>query len=326
MTSQIATPRSQRREMNEQAIYNFLCEKGRRVRAYTQIGLWFMALILLLGALVSCVPLTVINALTPTDSYTRQVGIRYGTSPRNMLDIYTPRNAGHAAPVVVFFYGGSWNSGDRADYKFVGEALASRGFVTVLADYRLYPAVRYPDFLEDSAQAVAWVANEVQRYGGDPKRLFLMGHSSGAYNAAMVALDARLLARYGMTPAALLGWIGLAGPYDFIPIENVDVRPVFFFPNTPVDSQPINQVTDTAPPALLIASTKDELVNPRRNTGGMANKLRAAGVSVQEVYFDNTSHASLVGSLSRPLRGLAPTLDLVAKFVATEGGRVTVQK
>jgi acetyl esterase/lipase len=294
--------------------------------AYTKIGLSLIVLMLLLGALAACAPLTVINVLTPSGSYTRQTDIQYGTAARNKLDVYTPRAASHAAPVVVFFYGGSWNSGDRADYEFVGEALASRGFVAVLADYRLYPEVRYPDFLEDSAQAVAWAANEVQRYGGDPKRLFVMGHSSGAYNAAMVALDARLLAQYGMTPAVLRGWIGLAGPYDFTPIENAAVRPVFFFPDTPPASQPINQVTDAAPPALLIASNKDDLVNPVRNTGGLANKLRAAGVHVREVYFDNTTHASLVGSLSWPLRGLAQTLDRVEEFVVTDGGREAVKK
>ncbi len=293
--------------------------------AHTKIGLSLIALMLLLGALAACAPLTVINALTPSGSYTRQT-VQYGATARNKLDVYTPRNANQAAPVVVFFYGGSWNSGDRADYEFVGEALASRGFVAVLADYRLYPEVRYPDFLEDSAQAVAWAANEVQRYGGDPTRLFVMGHSSGAYNAAMVALDARLLAQYGMTPAALRGWIGLAGPYDFTPIENTAVRPVFFFPDTPPASQPINQVTGAAPPALLIASNKDDLVNPVRNTGGLANKLRAAGVSVREVYFDNTTHASLVASLSRPLRGLAQTLDRVEEFVLTDGGREAVKK
>lgn len=296
------------------------------MRAYTKIGLSLVTLMLLLGALAACAPLTMINALTPSSSYVRQVDISYGTSARHKLDVYTPRNAEPAAPVVVFFYGGSWNSGERADYEFVGEALASRGIVAVLADYRLYPQVRYPDFLEDSAQAVAWAANEVQHYGGDPKRLFVMGHSSGAYNAAMVALDARLLAHYGMTPAALRGWIGLAGPYDFTPIVNLDVRPVFFFPDTPPASQPINQVTDTAPPALLIASSNDDLVNPVRNTGGMANKLRTVGVNVREVYFDNTSHATLVASLSIPLRGLAQTLDIVAEFVATDGGREAVEE
>ncbi len=261
-----------------------------------------------------------INAVTPAGTYNRTAGIAYGADPRNKLDVYTPQKAQGARPVVVFFYGGNWNSGNRIDYEFIGEALASRGIVTVIADYRLYPQVRYPDFLEDGAQAVAWAAKEVQRYGGDPKRLYVMGHSAGAYNAAMIALDRRWLAAQGMKPDALRGWIGLAGPYDFIPIENPDTRPVFFHPDTPPASQPINHVTAGAPPTLLIASNKDKLVNPVRNTGGLATRLRDAGAAVTEIYYDGTSHTTLIGAMSRPLRSLAPVLEQVDRFIAADAG------
>lgn len=287
---------------------------------------WKMLLLLtlvlvLFGALAACSPLRTLNALTPSRTYTLTEDVAYGADPRMRLDVYTPADQRATAPVVVFFYGGSWNSGDRKDYKFVGEALASRGIVTVIADYRLYPQVRYPAFLEDSAAAVAWTAREIRRYGGDPSRLFVMGHSAGAYNAAMVALDGRWLAASGSKPAALRGWIGLAGPYDFIPIKDEAVRPVFFWPDTPTESQPINHVSAGAPPALLIASRADTLVDPVRNTGGLARKLRETGISVEEVYFDRTSHTTLVASLARPLRGLAPTLDVVVRFVESDGGR-----
>ena len=283
-----------------------------------------LAALVLLGTVAACSPLQTINALTPSSTYTRTEDLAYGSDVRDRLDIYAPAGASGLAPVVVFFYGGSWNMGSRKDYKFVGEALASRGILAVVADYRLYPQVRYPAFLEDSAAAVAWTAREVQKYGGDPKRLFVMGHSAGGYNAAMVALDARWLGESGMSPAVLRGWIGLAGPYDFIPIKDENVRPVFFFPNTPAESQPINHVTSTAPPTLLIASNNDTLVDPVRNTGGLATKLRAAGVPVQETYFDHTSHTSLVGSLARPLRGLAPTLDMIEQFIKSDAGRNAV--
>ena len=283
--------------------------------------LMLVTALVLLGAVAACSPLQTINALTPSSTYTLTEGQAYGSDPRDRLDIYAPSGAAGNAPVVVFFYGGSWNMGSRTDYKFVGEALASRGIVAVIADYRLYPQVRYPAFLEDSAAAVAWTVKEVQRYGGDPKRLFVMGHSAGGYNAAMVALDPRWLAKSGQTPAILRGWIGLAGPYDFIPIKDENVRPVFFFPNTPAESQPINHVSAAAPATLLIASSKDRLVDPVRNTGGMAEKLRGAGVRVSEIYTEHTSHTSLVGSLARPLRGLAPTLDLIETFVKSDGGR-----
>ncbi|MGI4848439.1 MAG: alpha/beta hydrolase [Janthinobacterium lividum] len=274
-----------------------------------------VGIVAVLGALTACAPLAVINAVTPTSTYHKTGNLAYGTDARDRLDVYTPAGQTRPAPVVVFFYGGNWNSGERGDYAFVGQALASRGIVAVIADYRLYPQVRYPDFLTDSAKAVAWAVREVKNYGGDPQQLFVMGHSAGGYNAAMVALDERLLAAQGLSPAVLRGWIGLAGPYDFTPIENPDTRPVFLFPNTPAASQPVNHVTPRAPRTLLIASNKDRLVDPQRNTGGLAKRLRSAAVPVSEVYFDHTTHTTLVGAISLPLRGLAPVLDTIDAFV-----------
>lgn len=269
----------------------------------------------LLLVLTGCSPVKVLNALTPDDTFHSTTGIAYGDDPRQKLDVYVPRRPLKDAPVVVFFYGGSWNSGARGDYAFVGEALESRGIVAVLADYRLYPQVRYPLFLEDSARAVAWTRAHIRKFSGNPQRLYLMGHSSGAYNAAMLALDPGLLNAVGMSPEDLSGWIGLAGPYDFLPIENPQVRPVFFWPDSPPQSQPINHVRSGEPPALLIAATKDNLVNPARNTAGLARKLREAGVPVQDLYYSRPNHVTLVASLSRPLRRLAPVLDQVVAFV-----------
>lgn len=271
--------------------------------------------ICLLTVITACSPLKMLNALTPDSTFDKTEGIAYGDDPRQKLDVYVPRHPLENAPVVVFFYGGSWNSGSRSDYSFVGEALASRGVVAVLADYRLYPQVRYPLFLEDGAKAVAWTHDHIHRFSGDPQRLYLMGHSSGAYNVAMLALDPGLLGAVGMSPHDLRGWIGLAGPYDFLPIQNPDVRPVFFWPDSPPQSQPINHVSRDAPPALLMASRDDDLVNPTRNTGGLARKLRQAGVPVQDFYFARTGHATLVATLSRPMRGLAPVLDEVSAFI-----------
>ena len=279
------------------------------------------AVALMLGALAACSPLQALNAITPGHGFRKVADLAYGSDPRQKLDVYTPLDLKAPAPVVVFFYGGNWNSGARNEYLFVGQALASRGMVAVLADYRLYPQVRYPGFIEDSAQAVAWTLREVWRYGGDPGRVFLMGHSAGAYNAAMLALDPRWLGACGMAPAALRGWIGLAGPYNFIPIKNPETRPVFFYPDTPPESQPINHASAASPPALLIAPTKDDMVNPSHNTGALALKLRAAGAPVAEIYFDKTSHTTLIGAMSWPLRGLAPVLDTIDRFVASDGGR-----
>jgi acetyl esterase/lipase len=274
----------------------------------------------MLGVLAACSPLGALNALSPGSALKAQADVPYGSHARHKLDVYVPSGVKDGAPVVVFFYGGNWTKGERKDYAFVGRALAARGFVVVIPDYRMYPEVKYPDFLDDSAQAVAWAVREIGRFGGDPKRLYVMGHSAGAYNAAMVALAPAYLEKQGMTRAAIRGWIGLAGPYDFIPIENPTTRPVFHFPNTPPESQPINHVSRDAPPALLIAANRDELVNPQRNTGGLAKKLRANGVHVEEIYYDNVNHVTLVASIAAPLRLLAPTLDVVEKFIKDDAG------
>ena len=279
------------------------------------------ATVLVVGGLSACSPLGVINAVSPGNALQADADVAYGLKSRQRLDVYRPASASHSSPVIVFFYGGNWNSGERADYAFVGRALAKRGFVVVIPDYRLYPEVRYPDFLSDSAAAVAWTVREINNYGGDASRLFVMGHSAGAYNAAMVALDPALLAKVGVKPGAVRGLIGLAGPYNFLPVSNLDTRPVFNYPNTPVESQPINHVSAASPPALLIAANKDSLVNPAQNTGALAAKMRADGVPVREMYFDGVNHFTLLGSLSSSLKALAPSLDAVQAFVDSDGGR-----
>ena len=277
--------------------------------------------LLVLGGLSACSPLSVVNAVSTGNALQAADDLAYGLKARQRLDVYRPASATNSSPVIVFFYGGNWNSGERADYAFVGRALAKRGFVVVIPDYRLYPEVRYPEILDDSAAAVAWTVREIGNYGGDASHLFVMGHSAGAYNAAMVALDPALLAKAGVKKGAVRGFIGLAGPYNFLPVENLATRPVFNYTNTPADSQPVNHVSAASPPALLIAANKDDTVNPARNTGELARKMRAAGVPVREVYFDRVNHVTLVGSLSASLKALAPTLDVVQSFVDSDGDR-----
>ena len=268
--------------------------------------------------MAGCSATSVLNAVTPSRSYTLTAGVAYGTQPRQKLDIYTPATVGPTSgwPVVVFFYGGSWNTGDRGQYQFVGEALAARGILTLVADYRLYPEVRYPDFLTDSAQALAYGLGQAARLGGDPKRVFVMGHSAGGYNAAMLALDARWLKVQGHDPSELAGWIGLAGPYDFYPITNPDAKPVFHHPNYPANSQPIAFIVPNAPRSFLAAAVGDILVNPQRNTQQMADKLQAAGVPVTLKLYPNASHTTLIGAFAWPLRWIAPVLEDVQAFIA----------
>jgi acetyl esterase/lipase len=271
-------------------------------------------------ALAGCMPLSAFNALVESDSHEMSTSA-YGASSRQRLDVYVPVETpdrvrpAHGWPLVVFFYGGSWKHGQRADYRFVGEALAARGIVAVIPDYRLYPEVRYPDFLKDNAAATAWAMREAARLGGDPRRVFVMGHSAGGYNAAMVALDARWLGAESVAPTQLAGWIGLAGPYEFLPIENADVKPVFLHPDTPLESEPIRHVSASVPRTFLAAAPDDDLVNPERNTKQLASKLQKTGIPVTLQIYPYASHTTLIGAFAFPLRFLAPVLDDVVEFV-----------
>lgn len=270
-------------------------------------------------ALAGCSPARMLNAWLPGDTHTLTADVAYGDGPRQHLDIYRPRSPVPAGgyPVVLFFYGGSWNTGSRADYRFVGEALAAQGILALVADYRLYPQVRYPDFLHDCARALAYALREAPQLAGDVRRVFVMGHSAGAYNAAMLALDERWLAPLGLSPKQLSGWIGLAGPYDFIPVVNPDVRPVFHHPNEPPESQPIRYADRQAIRSFLGAARADSLVNPQRNTEQLAQRLQRAGTDVTLRWYERANHVTLAGAFARPLRWIAPVLDDVEHFVKT---------
>ena len=272
------------------------------------------------AVLSACSPIKVLNGLVPEDTYQFQGGIAYGAAPRQQLDVYQPLPATPPArgtrPLVVFFLGGTWSSGDRASYKFVGEALAARGAVVVIPDYGLSPAFTYPVFVRDSALAVKWALDNAAQLGADPRQVYVMGHSSGGYNAAMVALDDRWLGELGASPRQLAGWIGLAGPYDFLPIGDPQAQAAFNWPNTPRDSQPLAHASAASPRALLMAASKDNLVYPDRNTGQMAAALRAAGVAVQVKLFDNLSHVTLIGAFGKPIQWLGgPVLPPVMDFL-----------
>lgn len=283
---------------------------------------WLYALFLpaaLVLGVAACAPVTALNAIADASpGHVADTGVAYGPLPRQGLDIYRPTTTPAAGgwPVVVFFYGGTWASGERADYAFVGAALAGRGVLTLVADYRLYPEVRYPDFLRDSALATAYALDHAVRLGGDPHRVFVMGHSAGGYNAAMVALDPRWLGGCGHAPTELAGWIGLAGPYDFLPTDDLQAQPVFFHPDYPPHAQPIDFTDRAAIPTFLGAAAHDRLVSPSRSTRQLADKLAARGTPLTERMYERPSHATLIGSFSPPLRWIAPVLDDVVAFIA----------
>lgn len=265
--------------------------------------------------MAACSPIKTLNAMIPADGYTLTAGIAFGDLPRNKLDVYVPRVASTGPrPVVVFIYGGGWESGERGDYKFVAEALTSEGFVVVIPDYRFYPDVLFPGFMADPAKAVKWVKTHVAEFGGDSEKVFIAGHSAGAQIAAMLTLNPEYLAVEGLKPADLRGMIGLAGPYDFLPLKKDRLKVIFGPEDQRWKSQPINFVTGTNPPMLLMVGKVDGTVWPR-NTYNLAAKIKLMGGPVEVVEFPTYGHIDMVSKLAKPFRGNADLLKTIADFI-----------
>ncbi|WP_144111644.1 alpha/beta hydrolase [Paraburkholderia sp. BCC1886] len=274
---------------------------------------------LALAALGGCSAAGVLNAAVSHKSYQADDSLAYGSAPRQKLDVYRPAARApsadpHGRPVVVFFYGGSWQNGSRSSYLFVGAALASRGFVAVVPDYRTWPDTGFPGFVDDAASAVRWARDHAAEFGGDPSRIFLMGHSAGAHIVMMLATDSRYLAAQQMSKSDISGVIGLAGPYDFLPLQDATLEEIFP-PAWRAASQPINFVSGNEPPMFLAAGQRDTTVDPG-NTDRLAAKLRASGDKVVEVkHYPRVGHAMLVGAIAGPLRGFAPVLADTTAFI-----------
>ncbi len=258
-----------------------------------------------------------LNRMAPRRGVRVLPDLAYGPGPRRVLDLYAPSTG--PAPVVVFFYGGGWEEGERAMYRFVAATLAARGILTVVPDYRLYPEIRFPAFMEDAAAAVAWTLARAAAHGGDPRRLFLMGHSAGAQIAALLALDARYLNAAGVAPRQVAGVIGLAGPYDFLPLRSRVLQQIFGPEAAGPDAPPIRCATAAAPPRPLAAGTADRVVDPG-NTTRLAARLRAAGVRVETQLYRGLGHRALIGGLATLLAPVLPVRRAVLRFIAA-GGR-----
>lgn len=267
-------------------------------------------------ALAGCSGATLLNAVVPTSGYRLRADLAYGTLPEQRLDVYMPRAAWTGPgvrPTVVFVYGGRWESGDRGMYKFVAEALASRGWVAVIPDYRKYPAVRWPAFVEDCADAVEWTGQHAGEWGGSAGRIVLMGHSAGAHIASLLALDPRYAARMPSLSRPA-GVVGLAGPYDFLPLTDADLQDMFATAADLRDTQPITYVHAGAAPMLLLHGDDDQTVK-LRNTIHLAAALRAVSSPVEEIHYPGIDHVRMVAALAWPFRGRYRVLDDIARFV-----------
>ena len=244
--------------------------------------------------------------------------IAYGDDARQKLDVYLPKqNAVGASAVLIFFHGGSWHDGEREGYGFLGRAFAARGFVTVIADYRKAPSVRFPAFVQDTASAIAWVHANISKYDGDADRIFIMGHSAGAHIAMMTALDPQWLAANKLTPNVIKGVIGLAGPYDFLPLTSDSSKIALGQWPDLTETQPITYARGDAPPLLLLTGDKDTVVKPR-NSKILSEKIQALGGQQQLRIYPDVDHADIIMAVARPFRQKAPVVSDVVNFIKAQ--------
>ena len=263
---------------------------------------------------IACSPIKTLNALVPNNSFKLYEDISYGSLPRQKLDVYQPVTHKAKPPVVLFYYGGSWDSGNKTDYKFVAEAFTSNGFIAVIPNYRVYPEVKFPGFMADPARAARWVKDHIADYGGDPNRVFLAGHSAGAHIAVMLALNEEYLAKEELKPSDFNGTIGLAGPYDFLPLKSERLKVIFGPEDQRWKSQPIAYVNGHNQPMLLLVGLKDDTVWTH-NTFNLATKIQAKGGPVQVVEYPTYGHIDMAAKLAKPLRGDGDLLNPIVQFI-----------
>ncbi|MCR9260966.1 MAG: alpha/beta hydrolase [Pseudomonadaceae bacterium] len=276
-------------------------------------------LLLLLLVSAACSSLTALNAVLPDRYAAKHLALPYGTATRQKLDVYLPdavessKTASHKLTTVVFFYGGAWTSGDRLDYEFIASALTEAGFIAVIPDYRLHPEVVFPGFVDDAAAAVCWVLKNIDQYGGRTDHVAVMGHSAGAHIASLIHYDESHLARHCPGTGQSAAFIGLAGPYDFLPLVSPTMQAIFP-EKTRNDSQPVNFVDGNEGPALLMHGMLDVRAKPR-NSAALAEQIRQAGGAVDLKIYDKQEHIDVLLAFATPLRWIAPVFTDTRSFL-----------
>jgi acetyl esterase/lipase len=255
------------------------------------------------------------NLLVPHDRNSELLAslVPYGADPDQTLYVFKPKQLAPRIPTLVFVHGGSWQEGDAADYGFVGRAFAANGFVTFVINYRKHPQHPYPAFIQDVATSLKWVHASAAQYGGDAEKIFLVGHSAGAYDIALAVLDQRYLEKAGTTDKYIKGIATLAGPFDFLPLDSDITHEVFGKISDLESTQPINYVRKDAPPFLILHGTADTTVYPK-NAKSLLKHLTDVGASAKLIQYQDVSHVGILLDIAKPLRGNAPVLDDVVKF------------
>ena len=269
---------------------------------------------LLLGLVAACAPRQIAESLLLGNHYQLLVDRQYGPTPQDRLDIYRPRGKSRpAGPVVVFLYGGRWQHGSKELYRLLGDALTDEGVVAVVPDVRRYPDVRFPAWVEDAARAVRWTRDSIGAYGGDPDRLFVMGHSSGAHTATVLALDGHYLIEAGVPPTAVKGFIGLAGPVATT-WTDPDVQALMGPREGWGATYPMRQADSSASPLLLLHGGRDRLVSPA-NSRRLAARIHALGGCAPVNVYSGLGHVGIVLALALARYEIAPVLRDVMRFV-----------
>lgn len=276
--------------------------------------LWIVLVVLLL-MMPGCTRAAFVAANLPT--YFDHVAVHdraYGPERSQKLDIHVPADPGDKQrDVIVFFYGGRWTYGTKEDYRFVGATFAKRGFLVVIPDYRKYPTVRFPGFVQDGAKALAWVFDHIAEFHGNPARIHIVGHSAGAHIGALLVADPHYLADEGKGRSLTVqDFVGLAGPYAFTPDEP-DLEDMFGPPQNYPRMQVTTFIDGMQPPMLLLYGDKDTVVK-RANLEKLEQRVMQKGGCVRSIIYHDVDHTNLLGALSWWPQRRASVIDDIERF------------
>jgi len=260
----------------------------------------------------SCAPRRAVETFLLRDHFALTQDLPYGSGVRQRLDVYQPRRAPGVAPVIVFLYGGRWQHGSKEEYRLIGDAITRRGVVAVVPDYRLYPQVRFPAWVDDAARAVRWVQDNIEEYGGDPGRIVVVGHSAGGHTVALLALNPDHLRQAGVPDGTIRGFVSLAGPVATV-WTDPDVQALMGPREGWLATYPLEQVTGSGPPLLLLHGGRDKTVSPE-NGVRLAARIRERGGCARAITYKGLDHVGIVVALALDRLNIAPILEAVLRF------------
>jgi acetyl esterase/lipase len=216
---------------------------------------------------------------------------------KHLLDIYKPQDLVNA-PVLLFIHGGGWQRGDKLLYAYLGRAFASRGFTTVVINYRLSPEVRHPTHVQDVARALAWIYRNISAHGGNPEAIFVMGHSAGGHLAALLALDETYLEVHGLSTSLIRGVMPMSGVYNLNAIPGF--HSVFTSdPQARHEASPIAHVDEEQPP-FFISYAQFDLPTLHEQARELSQRLTAHGTEARLLEAPRKDHITIISQLDLP--------------------------